>query len=1082
MNRKSLLSLVLSGLILLPQPGAAASRPNIVLILADDLGYGSLGCYGGAQLKTPACDRLAREGRRFTSAYAPGSVCSPSRYGLMTGRYIWRASVDHGYGLGERDALLIETNRATLASIARSCGYHTAAIGKWHNGLGLAQPTDWKQPLTPGPLAVGFEYFFGLAANVANQPQAYIEGDQLVGRVPGQVVTIEGAGKDRKTLGIAPLRKPDEVMEQLTGKAVQWIEANRAKPFFLYFAPNAVHDPITPSARFTGSPLGPYGNFIEELDDSVGRILAALDRLKLADNTLVIFTSDNGGVIQQNSSEHKQAMEQGLAINGVLRDGKHGVYEGGFREPFIVRWPGQVPANTVSAQIFCFTDLPATFAKILGAPLPAGSAEDSLDVSRAWLEAQAGAPVRTSVVLQAARASEYAIREGNWKFIEHENRPLPHFREKALHDAVMRQRQGMPKQDELFNLAADPSETKSVAAEHPEVVARLRKLLAAARATPATSRPPTKAAAAPAPNPVVCNRVRFFPALGGEQAMVGGRFEGSNVSRRDGFELLAEIKAVPPTGAWSELPLENTKVYRWLRYLGPRGSQAKLAELEFYAGDRKMSGPGGAYGLVIDSGGIRKNAFDGEAKTVFASSAADGACIGIDLRDAATARCPQFIPAPPAPPLSSAAPALFVHTNALEVMLKCATPGAVIRYTLDGTWPTEQNGTVYSAPLRIEKTATVQAASFLEGRAPSPPVAATYLVKGSVKPGQRTFHWGNSLTQTTSMLAHFIRTAGYLHRSAIFARPGAWTKENWDIGLVQEKERALGLWHTLDRLDHVTVQPRDFNIEEEAGYDIKFFDMAREKSPAVQPWLYCEWTELKRERPTDKGLVPSSQMKKTFPALTWEESMGAMLLYMEELQKKVCETYRTGKRPRVLPSALAMGWARNLIDRGQLPGIAPGSFYTLLFNDQVHPSSSPAVNEHANGGYLVDLTWFSAFYRESPEGKILPIGTTFTPAQDAILQRLAWEVIKNYPDCGLYEEGTEPCGQPEFVSDGKTITLKSATPGAWFRYTLDGTTPARTCGYVYCGVISVQPGIHLKAIAYKSGMADSAVSAPKGQP
>ena len=202
--------------------------------------------------------------------------------------------------------------------------------------------------------------------------------------------------------------------------------------------------------------------------------------------------------------------------------------------------------------------------------------------------------------------------------------------------------------------------------------------------------------------------------------------------------------------------------------------------------------------------------------------------------------------------------------------------------------------------------------------------------------------------------------------------------------------------------------------------------------------------------------------------------MGAMLLYMEELQHRLNPQLAEGKRARIIPSALAMGWIRNMIDHGKFPGVKPGEFYPLLFNDQVHPADAP-IHGTANGAYLVDMTWFSAFYREAPEGKVLPIETSFTPEQARIVERLAWDVIKNYPDCGLYEEGTQPCAKPEITSDGKIITLKSATPGAWFRYTLDGTTPTRTRGYVYCGVISVQPGIQVKAVAYKSGMADSAV-------
>lgn len=245
----------------------------------------------------------------------------------------------------------------------------------------------------------------------------------------------------------------------------------------------------------------------------------------------------------------------------------------------------------------------------------------------------------------------------------------------------------------------------------------------------------------------------------------------------------------------------------------------------------------------------------------------------------------------------------------------------------------------------------------------------------------------------------------------------------------------------------------------------------------MQPWLYTEWVEQARQRPTDKGIVPSSQMKTLYPAATWEESMAAMLLYMEELQLKIGQTYHEGKRPRVLPSSLAMGWIRNMIDQGKVPGMAPGSFYSALFSDQVHPNLT--------GGYLVNLTWFSAFYGQSPEGKVLPVNTELTHEQAELMQRLAWDVIKNYPDCGLYEEGTTPVAKAEFSpggADSKSgettpVTLTSATPGAWFRYTLDGTTPTRTRGYVYCGVVSVRPGMTVQAIAFKSGMADSPVAA-----
>ena len=545
--------------------------------------------------------------------------------------------------------------------------------------------------------------------------------------------------------------------------------------------------------------------------------------------------------------------------------------------------------------------------------------------------------------------------------------------------------------------------------------------------------------------------------------MVGGKFTGSNVSALEGYQVLAEIKAEPPAGAWTELTLPNEKLFRWVRYEAPPGSHGNVAEIEFYSGSKKLGGA--AFGSPGERAGRPwRRALDGDVKTWFDSDAADNQYVGLDLGEIATPGAPAFDPGP----------AKGEQDKPLKVALKCRTPDAAIRYTLDGTVPGPGEGSLYTTPLSIDKTATLTAVSFKDGMAPSPPAQGVYLFAATDRPGLNTFHIGNSLTDTTSQFATFARTAGREHSYHKFTAGGALTKKLWDVDLVQQKDRWDMTLDEVKRIDHFTVQPRDFNVAEEADYDVKFFDRIRKHSPDFQPWYYVEWTERDRQRPTDKGTVPSSEMKTLYPAATWEESMAAMLLYGEDLQRKVAEDYKEGKKPRILPSCVAMGWIRNLIDQGKFPGVAPGSFYPALFLDSVHPN--------VKGGYLVDLTWYAAFYGESPEGKVLPVGTGLTAEQAAVMQRLAWDVVKNYPDCGLYEEGTTPVGKPDFaptpaaVGDVTPVKLVSATPGAWFRYTLDGTAPTRTNGYLYCGVVSVRPGMTLKAVAFKSGMADSAVA------
>lgn len=459
---------------------AAEGKPNIVVILADDFGYGSLACYGGKGLNTPNMDQLALGGRRFTQAYATGSVCSPTRYALMTGRYYWRTSVKDGEVLSGNAPLHIETDRPTLASICKGQGYRTAAFGKWHLGLGSDQRTDWDKPLKPGPLEIGFDHFFGMGSNPWSGPHSFIEDREVTGRVPGESIVISGNRENGTTIGIEKMWDENRITETLTAKAVEWLKQESDKPFLLYFAHTAIHRPIAPNPKFTGSPYGPYGDFIHELDWSVGEVLKTLEETGHADDTLVIFTSDNGGVaVEGLADEIGVAHKAGLSVNGALRGGKHDIWEGGFRVPFIVRWPGHVPEGTTSDAIVAATDITATVAGLLGVRLGPGQVEDGFDARPAFFEAEAAGPVRDAVILQDAHAT-YAIREGDWKLVERTTKPAvePRNRNAARRQA---RENAEPKRDELFNLASDPGETQDVSDQHPKIVERLRQRLIQSR-------------------------------------------------------------------------------------------------------------------------------------------------------------------------------------------------------------------------------------------------------------------------------------------------------------------------------------------------------------------------------------------------------------------------------------------------------------------------------------------------------------------------------------------------------------------------------------------------------------------------
>ena len=466
----------------------AGTKPNVLFILADDLGYGDLGCYGAAKVATPNIDTLARDGRRFTDAHSPCSVCTPTRYNLMTGRYAWRTWVG-GSTVWANDPLLIEPDRFTLADLFMQQGYATACLGKWHLGFGSPGMEGWddvlgpdyNRDLKPGPLEVGFDYFWGFP-HVSQYPHFIIENHRVLGLESDDPVFItpdkrpgfelDYLGRPRSGIAAALGQKGGEnaryehenLSTMLTERAVKWLDDYSAeKPFFLYLAHRNIHGPLIPHPKFDGtSAIGPYGDFINELDDSIGQVLAALSRNGLAENTLVIFTSDNGGVKEYRPNDYAEI--EGHRINGPLRGQKTTVYEGGVRVPFIVRWPGVIPAGSEDSKtIVALTDTMATMADFFDHELPEDSAEDSFSFLEALLDQPQDLPRRESLVMDSYREM-MAIRRGPWKLILGQTGGGANYPK----DIDPSQPVG-----QLFNLNEDVAESRNRYTEEPELVAEL---------------------------------------------------------------------------------------------------------------------------------------------------------------------------------------------------------------------------------------------------------------------------------------------------------------------------------------------------------------------------------------------------------------------------------------------------------------------------------------------------------------------------------------------------------------------------------------------------------------------------------
>lgn len=489
-----------------PHRGQAARLPNIVFILADDMGPGDVSAYNpNGKIPTPNIDRIAREGMRFNDAHSNSSVCTPTRYGIMTGRYAWRTRLKERVLQGHSPHL-INPQRETVASFLKRQGYATACVGKWHLGMDWqskdGQPLskdgktvsrankrdnlDLTAPIKNGPLDVGFDYFFGIAASLNMDPHAFIENRHIQGTFKylenKAAATARGFTQPSNGGWAAKEYEQQDVLRTLAEKTTGWIRKHHRQPFFVYLPLPSPHSPIVPSRRFQGKGVNAYADFCMETDWVVGEVLKTLDEIGQAENTLAIFTADNGvakfvdfGLMHQldhYSSLHYRGMK------GTL-------WEGGHRVPFVVRWPESVKAGTTSDQAICTTDLLATCAELTGQNLPANTAEDSVSFLPA-MHGRAIPDLSRRIITHHSDRGVFAVRQGGWKLLFDKKGGSRRWNPKDTHftdDGDLL----------LFDIAKDPGESTNLTREHPDIVIRLRKALAqiiqTGRSTPGAPQP-----------------------------------------------------------------------------------------------------------------------------------------------------------------------------------------------------------------------------------------------------------------------------------------------------------------------------------------------------------------------------------------------------------------------------------------------------------------------------------------------------------------------------------------------------------------------------------------------------------------
>nr|WP_294901332.1 arylsulfatase [uncultured Pedobacter sp.] len=506
---KTLVLIILTGIFTQVQ---AQNRPNVIIIYSDDVGYGDIGCYGATKIHTPNIDKLAEQGIRFNNSHTTSSTCTPSRFALLTGEYPWRKE---GTGIAAGNAgFVISENQYTLADVFHDAGYKTAAIGKWHLGLGGPQGPDWNGAIKPGPNDLGFDYSFIIPATPDRVPTVYVENrrvlnldpkdplqvdyEQKIGDVPTglehpELLKMPADKQHSGTIvngvsrigymsgGKAAWWNDENMSDDITQRALNFISDNKSRPFFLYFAIQDVHVPRVPNPRFAGkSGLGARGDALLELDENTGKVLNLLDKLHLSENTIVVFSSDNGPVINDGYDDQSVRLLQGHTPWGSMKGGKYSKYDAGTRVPMIVRWPKTIKANQVSDALWSQVDLLASMADLLKRQLPVFAAPDSKNMLPVIL---GKSKIGRDHLVEQGLFKGLALIKGDWKYIAPSNGP-----------AIMRDKNmetGNSKLPQLYNIKKDIGESTNLAPRYPEKAAELDELLKDIAAQQKTKNPNT---------------------------------------------------------------------------------------------------------------------------------------------------------------------------------------------------------------------------------------------------------------------------------------------------------------------------------------------------------------------------------------------------------------------------------------------------------------------------------------------------------------------------------------------------------------------------------------------------------------